>query len=420
MVARRIGKLSPAEVRNKVTPGVYGDGGGLYLTVGATGSKSWLFRFMLNGTAREMGLGPTHTIGLGEARERARAARKLRLEGIDPIEDRKAARMRRTAAEAAETASHVTFYTAAQAYIEANKAAWRSEKHGAQWTSSLAAYVYPTIADVSVSAIETGHVTAILTPIWSAKAETASRVRGRIETVLDFAKAHGWRSGENPARWRGHLENVFPSRGRVAKVEHHPALPWANVASFMATLEAQDGVGAMAFRFAVLTAGRTAEVLGARWSEIDLPGAVWTIPAARMKAGQEHRVPLSEAALGVLQQAATLRRPDVDGPIFPGGKVKAGLSGTGMLDVLRRMGRDDITVHGFRSTFRDWCAEKTTYQREVVEAALAHTIGSKVEAAYRRGDLFEKRRRLMDDWADWCGRRPQDDGKVVQLRAGAV
>jgi integrase len=422
-MARKIGKLSPAEVRNKTTPGLYGDGGGLYLNVGPTGGKSWLFRFMLNGTAREMGLGPLHTIGLAEARERAMAARKLRLDGIDPLEARKAEKARRTAEKAAEAAALVTFKKAAEGYIEANKAAWRNAKHAWQWTATLEAHVYPVIGEVAVSAINTGHVTRILTPIWNTKSETAARIRGRIETVLDYAKVHGWRAGENPARWKGHLDNVLPARAKVAKVEHHAALPWSEVGAFMAELEKQEGVGAQAFRFAILTAARTGEVIGARWSEIDMNTAVWSIPASRMKGAREHRVPLSDAALAVLREAAKLRQSDADGSVFPGGsggKGAAGLSNMAMLAVLRRMRREDLTVHGFRSSFRDWAAETTSYQREVLEAALAHTIDSKVEAAYRRGDLFEKRRRLMHDWGAYCGRtEPAATARVVKIGTAA-
>jgi integrase len=418
-MARKIGKLSPVGVRNETKPGLYGDGANLYLNVGPTGGKSWLFRFMLKGTAREMGLGPVHTIGLAEARERAKAARKLALDGIDPIDARKAERARKAADAAADAAALITFRRAAEGYIATNRAAWRNEKHAAQWTATLEAHVYPVIGDVAVSAINTGHVTQILTPIWNTKSETAARVRGRIETVLDYAKVHGWRTGENPARWKGHLDNVLPARAKVAKVEHHAALPWSEVGGFMAELEKQEGVGALAFRFTILTAARTGEVIGARWSEIDMNTAVWSIPASRMKGAREHRVPLSDAALHVLQQAEKLRQTDADGPVFPGGtagKGVAGLSNMAMLTVLRRMKREDLTVHGFRSSFRDWAAETTSYQREVLEAALAHAIDSKVEAAYRRGDLFEKRRRLMEDWAAFCGRvEPVATARVVRI-----
>jgi integrase len=419
-MARRMDKLSAVEVRNKTAPGLYGDGGGLYLNIGPTGAKSWLFRFMLNGRAREMGLGPVHTVGLAEARERARKARTLRLDGTDPLEARRAELARKAAEAAAAAAALVTFKTAAEGYIKDNKAAWRNEKHAWQWTATLEAHVYPVIGDVAVSAVTTGHITRLLKPIWTTKAETAARVRGRVETVLDYAKVHGWRTGENPARWKGHLENVLPARAKVSKVEHHAALPWREVGAFMAELEKQDGAAALALRFTILTAARTGEVIGATWGEIDLQAAVWTIPADRMKAGEEHKVPLSDAALAVLRQAAAEFESAGKGAfIFPGGKGgkgNAGLSNMAMIAVLRRMERADLTVHGFRSCFRDWASETTKHEHAVVEKALAHTIESKVEKAYRRGDLFEKRRALMNDWARFCGRVTPADG-VARLHA---
>jgi integrase len=421
LARREIGKLTPAKVKHANKPGLYGDGGGLYLNVGPTGGKAWLFRYMLNGRAREMGLGPLHTIGLAEARERALAARKLKLDGTDPLAAREAEKQRR----AEEAAKAISFKIAAEGYIKAHRAAWRNEKHAWQWTATLQTHAYPMIGDLPVGAIDTGHVTRILEPIWTTKAETAARVRGRIEAILDYAKTHGWRSGENPARWKGHLENVLPPRARVAKVEHHAALPWKQIGAFMAKLGEEDGAAALALRFAILTAARTNEVIGATWGEVDWESAVWTVPSERMKAGKEHRVPLSGPVLAVLQEAAKLRRSSSpDAPVFPGGKGRKGhgaLSNMGMLVLLRRMRRSDITVHGFRSSFRDWAAEATGYQREVVEAALAHTIESKVEQAYRRGDLFEKRRRLMNDWAAFCGRIMGREGaNVVPMRSEAV
>jgi len=295
MARREMGKLSPAKIKSVTRagehrPGVYGDGGGLYLNVGPTGAASWLFRFMLNGKAREMGLGPLHTIVLAEARERALAARRLRLDGIDPLEAKQAEKARKAAEAAALAAALVTFRKAAEGYIEANKAAWRNEKHAWQWSQTLKAHVYPVIADVPMSTVNTGHVTKILMPIWTTKAETAACVRGRIGTVLDYAKVHGWRTGENPARWKGHLENVLPARAKVSKVEHHPALPWGEMEAFMAELEKEDGTAALALRFTILTAARTGEVIGATWGEIDTMAAVWTVPADHMKASVEHRV----------------------------------------------------------------------------------------------------------------------------------
>ncbi len=269
--------------------------------------------------------------------------------------------------------------------------------------------------------MDTGHVTKILRPIWTTKAETAARVRGRIETVLDYAKVQGWRTGENPARWKGHLENVLPARGKVAKVEHHAALPWKEIGAFMAELKQQDGMAALALRFTILTAARTSEVIGAPWDEIDLTAGLWTVPPERMKGGKEHRVPLTEAPLATLRQAAEGREgDDPNAPVFPGGKgarSATGLSNMSMLALLRRMGRSDLTVHGFRSTFRDWAAEATGYPRELAEAALAHALDSKVEAAYQRGDLLEKRRRMMQAWAEFCARpAPASDDKVRPMR----
>jgi integrase len=409
-MARELGKLTPAAVRHAAKPGLYGDGGGLWLNVGPNGNKSWLYRFMLDGRAREMGLGPLHTIGLAEARERARAARRLCLDGIDPIDRKHAERdARRLAA-----ASAVSFKDCAAKYIAANRAGWRNAKHAWQWTATLEAHAFPVIGALPVSAIDTGHVTRILEPIWTAKPETASRVRGRIEAVLDYAATHRWRTGENPARWRGHLENVLPKRSKVRAVEHHAALPWREIGAFMATLAGQEGIAAMALRFAILSAARTGEVIGARWSEIDMQHAVWIIPAERMKAAREHRVPLSEPAMAVLREAGKLRSGDF---VFQGAKAGAGLSNMAMLVLLRRMGRGDLTTHGFRSTFRDWAAE-TAKPADIAEAALAHVVGDKTVAAYQRGDLLDRRRRLMAQWAEFCARvAPVEGGDVVALRA---
>jgi integrase len=411
-MARMIEKLSPMKVQKLKAPGMYGDGAGLYLNVGPTGGKSWIFRFMIGGQAREMGLGPLHTIGLSEARDRARECRKLQLDGIDPLE----ARVAKRTARRLKASSAITFRDCADKYITSNRAGWRSEKHAAQWDATLTAYAYPTIGGLPVGEIETGHVTRILEPIWTTKPETASRVRGRIEAVLDYARTHRWRDGENPARWKGHLENVLPKRSKVAAVEHHAALPWAEIGGFMESLEAAEGMSALALRFAILTAGRTSEVLGATWGEFDLQATTWTVPASRMKGGREHRVPLSDGALGVLHEAGKMReRADDDGFVFPGAKVGKSLSNMALLMTLRRLGRDDLTAHGFRSTFRDWAAE-TGRAADIAEAALAHVVGDKTVAAYQRGDLLERRRRLMDDWAAYCEKAEPADN-VVQIGA---
>ncbi len=412
-MARQICKLSPAKIKNTSASGMYGDGGGLWLNVGPTGGKSWIFRFMLDGKAREMGLGALHTISLAEAREKALACRKQCLDGVDPLEARHVKRRARQA----EAAKAITFRACAAKYIAANRAAWRNEKHAYQWNATLATYVYPTIGDLPVAAIDTGHITRILEPIWSTKAETATRVRGRIEAILSYATTHDWRSGENPARWRGHLENVLPRRSKVAAVEHHAALPWRQAAKFTVALAAENGVAALALRFAILTAGRTGEVIGATWAETDLEEALWTVPGSRMKAAREHRVPLSDGALAVLREAAKLGM-EADQPIFPSARKGKPLSNMAMLVLLRRMKRGDLTTHGFRSTFRDWAAE-TGQPADIAEAALAHVVGDKTVAAYQRGDLLVRRRKLMAAWAVFCG-RPEAEGSVVELRQGAV
>ncbi len=404
------GKLTPLRVEKLRKPGRYGDGGNLWLQVSKWGTKSWLFRYTIDGKQRQMGLGSADTVKLGEAREQARQARNWFLHGHDPIAQRDAER----AAARADAAKGVTFKNASERYIAAHEAAWKNEKHVTQWRATLTTYAYPIMGDLSVAAIDTGLVTKVLEPIWTTKPETASRLRGRIEVILDWAKVRGYRHGENPARWRGHLDKLLPAKGKVRKVTHHAALPIDNLASFMAALRKQPGVGARALEFAVLTAARTGEVIGARWSEIDLAAKMWTVPVDRMKAGREHRVPLSDCAVEILE---ALPRGQADDYVFPGAKPGAPLSNMSLLATLKRMGRGDLTTHGFRSTFRDWTAERTNYPREVAEMALAHKVADAVEAAYRRGDLFQKRQRLMQAWADACAAPPADkSSRVVSLR----
>ncbi len=386
---------------------MYPDGGGLYLQVTGAGAKSWIYRFMLRGKAREMGLGPLSVVSLLEARARAGECRRLRHEGIDPIEAKRAAR-----AEAAlDAARALTFKDAAKACVAAHRAGWRNAKHAAQWESTLATYAEPVFGTGSVQAIDTALVMKALEPIWTAKPETASRLRGRIERVLDWAKARGFRNGENPARWRGHLDKLLPPRSKVRAVEHYAALPYDDLPNFVTTVRAQEGIAPRALEFTILTAARTGETIGATWDEINLSGKVWTIPAARMKAGKEHRVPLCNRAVAILMEM----KPAGDAGeqfVFPGSRRGKPLSK--MTAVLRRMKRGDLTVHGFRSSFRDWASERTNFPREVAEAALAHAISDRVEAAYRRGDLFEKRRRLMDAWAGHCA-NGKTAGSVVSI-----
>lgn len=388
-------KLSAVAVRNMSTPGLFADGGGLYLQVTKSGAKTWIFRFMMEGRRRDMGLGPVHTVSLAEARDEALNCRQLVRQGIDPIEKRKTERL----SARAEAVKAITFKECAECYIKAHEPSWKNAKHIAQWTSTLTTYVYPIFGALPVAEIDTGLVMKVIEPIWATKTETASRIRGRMEAILDWATVRKYRSGENPARWKGHLDHLLPSKSKLQKEKHHSALSYDQISDFISSLHKQNGTSARALEFTILTAARTGEVIEAVWSEIDLENKVWTIPGERMKAGREHRVPLSETALNILQEMAEIRTSDF---VFPGNSKNRPLSNMAMLTVLRRMKRTDITVHGFRSTFRDWAAEQTNFPREVAEMALAHTIESKVEAAYRRGDLFEKRRSLMQEWEDQC------------------
>jgi integrase len=307
----------------------------------------------------------------------------------------------------------MTFRECAEAYIAAHKAGWRNPKHAAQWPSTLETYVHPVFGALPVQAVDVGLVMKALEPIWQTKPETASRVRGRIEAALDWATARGYRKGENPARWRGHLDKLLPARGKVRKVEHYPALCYVEMGDFIAGLREQGGVAPRALEFLILTATRTGEVIGARWEEFDLAEKLWTVPGARMKAGKEHRVPLSGRALAITDEMEAARINDHEF-VFPGGKPRKPLSNMAMLKVLQRMGRGDLTAHGFRSSFRDWAAERTAFPHEVAEMALAHTVSDKVEAAYRRGDLFQKRRQLMEAWAKHCETH-KASGEVVNL-----
>jgi integrase len=394
-MTQRIHRLSAVKVANLKQRGMYADGGGLYLQVSQNGTRSWIFRFKQSGRSRDMGLGSLTAVSLATAREIAADCRRKRSAGLDPIQTRKADRLQAQLA----AARSMTFDQCRDAFIEAHKSAWRNAKHRAQWTNSLATYVGSVFGSMPIQSVDVALVMKVLEPIWSTKPETASRVRGRIERVLDWAKVRGFRQGENAARWRGHLDALLPARGRVRKVKHHAALPYSEIGTFMAALKTREAVAARALEFTILTAARTGEVLGARSEEIDFRAKVWVVPASRMKSGREHRVPLSGAAVSVLKEMQACHQEDL---LFPGDRRGKSLSNMAMLMVLRRMDRADLTAHGFRSAFRDWAAECTNFPREVAEAALAHVIGDKVEAAYRRGDLFEKRRRLMDGWAAHC------------------
>jgi integrase len=387
---RHINKLSPSKIAALNQPGAYGDGSGLWLRIAPGGSRQWVLRYQLHGRARWMGLGSLADYTLAEARARARVARKLALDGVDPIEDRRRRRVEATQA--------LKFGQAVDLYLAAHEASWRNGKHRAQWRSTLTTYAFPELGVLSVGDVDTPAVLRVLLPIWSAKPETASRLRGRIEAVLAWAIAQDLRGGPNPATWRGLLAKVLPPRARLAAVRHHPALPYAELPAFMARLRLHSGTSALALRFLILTASRTGEVIGATWNEIDKDAAVWTVPGDRMKAGKQHRVPLSEAALAVLNLV-----PRVVGCayVFPGARDGRGLSNMALLELMRDM-RPGYVPHGFRSSFKDWATETTMHTREAIELALAHQVGDAVERAYLRGDLFAKRRALMDDWASFC------------------
>ncbi|NTI22267.1 integrase arm-type DNA-binding domain-containing protein [Rhizobium rhizogenes] len=408
----KVNKLTDQGIKALSKPGLYNDGLGLYLQVSTFGTKSWLFRFKRDGQSRKMGLGALHTISLKAARQKAQECRIKLDAGLDPIEDRKAVRLARKA----ETAVAMTFKQCAQKYIDAHQGTWKNPKHAAQWPSTLKTYVYPVFGDLSVKDIDVGLVLKVIEDIWKTKPETASRVRGRIEVVLDWAAARNYRSGENPARWRGHLDKLLPARSKVAKVKHHEALPYRDINPLVVEMQANDSTSARALEFTILTGVRTNEAIGAMWSEIDKGNRMWTIPAERMKGGREHRVPLSDRAIAILDALPREKGSDI---VFLGARKGKSLSNMAMLEMIRglRPGKG-VTVHGFRSTFRDWAAEQTAYPNELVEMALAHAVSDKVEAAYRRGDMLERRRRLMKDWSEYCSMAPRS-ADVVALRIAA-
>lgn len=392
--------MGPLAVSRLNSPGLHTVGGvpGLALQVLESGGRTWILRTVIGKRRREMGLGGYPGVTLAMARDAAREARDLVRRGIDPIE---AAREAKQSLMATPPVAY-TFKAAADAYIAAHSASWKNPKHRDQWTATLSNYAFPVMGDLDVAAIELKHVMRVLEPIWLQKTETAKRLRGRIEMVLDWAGARGFREGPNPARWRGHLDKLLAKPSKVRRIVHHRALPIDAIGAFMTRLRNADGVGARALEFAILTAARSGEVRGATWAEIDLEGGLWTIGAERMKAAREHRVPLSEAALAVLQK---MPRGHSDQYVFRAA-LGGQLSDMTISSVLRRL-QVDAVPHGFRSTFRDWAAERTAYPNEVAEMALAHAVGNKVEAAYRRGDLFAKRLALMKDWAAFCSGKPE-------------
>jgi integrase len=398
-------KLKAGEIET-LPAGRHSDGGNLFLQVGKQGGRSWLFRYQVAGRERWMGLGSLRDVSLKRARQLATAAREAKADKVDPLEQR---RQKRAAARVAEAKS-MSFQQCADTYIAIHEVGWKNVKHIYQWRQSLAHYAYPVIGALPVSEIDEALIVKVLAPIWQTKTETASRLRGRIETILDYAATLKYRTGDNPARWKGHMQNLLPNPTKIAKVEHLAALPYVELPTFMADLSERDSTSAHALEFTILTAARTGETIGAQWNEIDMGQKVWTVPAERMKGGRQHRVPLSDRAITILQDMAARRE---SGFVFPGQR-KAGLSNMALLGVLRVMNRA-VTVHGFRSAFRTWAAERSNFQREVAEAALAHVVGDQVERSYQRGDLFEKRRKLMDAWASYCAERQTSN--VVSLHA---
>jgi integrase len=410
-MGRGINRLSGADLRRS-KPGLFGDGNGLWLQVtvakdGKRRNRSWVFRYTTGGRTTEMGLGSLDVVGLKEAREQAREYCALRLRGIDPLQHRDAQR----AAVAAANMKSLTFEAAAHAYIAAHRDEWRSQQHAQEWPRSLTQHVFPTLGSLPVSTIDTALVVKALGNVWQSAPETGARLRGRIAAILDWATVSGYRTGDNPARWSGHLEHLLAAP-RKRRIEHLAAMPWRDVPSFMQKLRGTDSVAARALEFAILTAARTGEVRGAVWNEVDLDSAVWSLPGERTKSGREHRVALSPRCMQILKEVRPLARQGQH--VFPG--IKGGLGESAFLKLLKSLGHADITVHGFRSSFRDWAGEATNFPREVCEAALAHATGDRVERAYRRGDLFQKRAALMQAWAAYCG-KPPADGKVLPIRA---
>lgn len=407
-MARQVNKLTDRTVKSKTERGLYSDGNGLNLQITKAGVKSWLFRFMLDGKAREMGLGPIHEVTLSQARLDALDCKKMVREGIDPIEDRKQRLMNRKVANKPMP----DFKDCAEKYMRAHSPSWRNAKHQQQWANSLTNHVYPKLGSMPVNTIERSHIMQVLDPIWRDKTETAKRIRGRIETVLSWATVQGFREGENPARWRGHLDNLLPKPSALKKEKHFAALPYQEIKSFMDELRQREANSANALRLIILTATRSSEARSATWSEFDLDKATWTIPAERMKAQKEHIIPLCKEAVELINALPHMASNDY---LFAGVRSGKPLSDMVFAALMKRMGRTGITTHGFRSTFRDWAAEQTAFPREVIEAALSHKLKDKVEAAYFRSNLLDKRRELMDKWADYTQLPTIESGAVINL-----
>lgn len=420
---RKAEGLSAAGVKT-AAPGRYGDGAGLYLLVRSAEARFWLFRYVRGGKMREMGLGAASgrtAVSLADARKKARRLYDMVRDGRDPLAEKVAER----AAAAVEAAKVISFKSCGESYIEAHRAGWRNAKHAKQWAATLETYAYPAFGTLPVQAVDTGLVLKAIEPIWKTKTETANRVRGRVESILDWATARGYRQGDNPARWKGHLDNLLPARGKVQRVTHHPALPYVEAGAFVADLRKRSSSSALALEFLMLTVTRTGETLGAKLSEIDAAERMWIVPPERMKAGKEHRVPLSPRAIEIVE---TMKARGAKEFLFPGAGRGKPLSNMALLELMRGMKKPDggawcdrdgtaVVPHGFRSTFRDWAADRTSYPKDLAEMALAHTVSDKVEAAYRRSDMFDKRRRLMEEWDRFCA-RPAVSADVRPIRAG--
>lgn len=407
---RLVEQLTALKVSKISKPGYHADGGGLYLQVSSAGTKSWIFRYMMSRKAREMGLGSLNDVSLADARSAVKYWRnECILKGIDPVSAREAAK----AAERARQSGQIEFDECARVYIEAHRAGWKNTKHAEQWINTIATYASPTIGRLPVHLVDTSHILKVLEPIWATKPETASRLRGRIESILDWAKVRKYRDGENPARWRGHLDKLLPHLSKSKRTKHHPALPYSEAAEFMKALRKLDGTAPRALEAIVLTACRVSEAVNAQWAEIDFKARIWTIPGERTKSGRPHRVPLTDDVVRVLK---TMQARKTDDFVFPGRKHGKPLTSAACLKLIREMGYGKYTVHGFRSTFRDWAAECTNYPRELAEAALSHVLSDKTEAAYQRGDLLRKRGLMMEAWAKYCAHQ-RSAARVVTIGA---
>jgi integrase len=408
----RISSKRLTDLRCKNAPlGTHSDGGGLYLQV-RPNSKSWIYRYTIGGKQTWLGLGPYPAITLAQAREKAAQAFLVRTVGADPLAQKRAARAS-LSQRRAEQANTLTFNQAAGQYIASHRAGWRNVTNAHQWTASLRTYVSPVFGDLPVQVVDVGLVMKALEPIWHTLPDTASRIRGRVEAILDWARVRGYRAGENPARWKGHLDHLLPRPSKIKTSRHHASLPYSEIDVFMALLRGRDGVASRALEFVILTAARKNEVIGMRWGEVEFATKVWVVPAARMKAGREHRVPLSNQAIKLLCRMQQMRENEF---VFPG-QHRATLSPSAIDRLLRSRMKFGACMHGFRATFRTWAAERTAFPREVVEAALAHAVGDKVEVAYQRSDLLAQRHRLMADWADCCDGKTGITAEVIPLRA---